>query len=554
MSRLVSWRLALRLARREALRNRGRSILVLVMIALPVLAVTAADVLLQTQSVSSVEGLDRRLGAAAAQVVVPAEGRPMIQAFDPFDGATTAGRKQDPPTAEEISAALGGARLIPERTGGFDLRTDQGVAWSEATEVDLRDPIAQGLADLTSGRLPEGPGEVVVNQALLQKGYAVGDHLELRGKDKPSPVIVGVAESPDLRDAPFAAGPLGSLGLDGHGYPAGPTWLADGGPVSWESVKKLNAMGATVLSRAVIEDPPPASEIPAEIRGWSSNTDDATIAAVILVVVMALIEVVLLAGPAFAVSARRQARSLALMTAAGGTPAQTRRAVLAGGLVLGGVAAVLGVVLGIGTGRLLVPVAQQLSSTWFGPFDVPWLHLVGIAAFGLLSALLAAVVPAWITSRQDVVAVLSGRRADRPPSVRSPILGVVLLGAGVAAAAYGASASQNGEVFIAGAAILAVVGMVLVVPVVVVGLARLAGRLPLSPRYAARDAARHRTRTVPAVAAVAATVAGVVALGIAVTSDEAENESTYAPTLAASGQGAVGRPLVGAPDPSPATT
>jgi putative ABC transport system permease protein len=72
VSRLASWRLALRLARREALRARGRSILVLAMIALPVLAVTAADVVLQTQSVSSVEGLDRRLGSAAAQVVVPA--------------------------------------------------------------------------------------------------------------------------------------------------------------------------------------------------------------------------------------------------------------------------------------------------------------------------------------------------------------------------------------------------------------------------------------------------------------------------------------------------
>ena len=71
--------------------------------------------------------------------------------------------------------------------------------------------------------------------------------------------------------------------------------------------------------------------------------------------------------------------------------------------------------------------------------------------------------------------------------------------------------------------------MILLVPIVVVGVARLAGRLPLSPRYAARDAARHRTRTVPAVAAVAATVAGVVALGIAVTSDEAENRGTYRP-------------------------
>jgi len=532
MSRLAGWRLALRMARREALRAKGRSVLVLVMIALPVLAVTAADVLIQTQDVSSVEGLDRRLGAAAAQVVVPAEGRPVIQAFDPEKGFTSRGRKQDPPTAADLSAALGGARLVEERTGGVDLRTDKGFTWAETIEVDLHDPVAAGLADLTSGRLPARPDEVVVNQALLDKGYAVGDRLALRGKDVPSPVIVGVAESPDVRTSPFAAGPVGSLGLADRRYAGGPTWLAAGGPVSWDTVRELNALGATVLSRAVIEDPPPASEVPEEIRSWSSGSDDAFIASVVLIVVMALLEVVLLAGPAFAVSARRQARSLALMAAAGGTPGQARRVVLAGGVVLGGAAAVLGVALGIGLGRLLVPVVQRWQSTWFGPFDVPWLHLAGVAVFGLVSAVLAAVVPAWIASRQDVVAVLAGRRADRPPSVRSPILGLVLLGAGVATAAYGAKAGQNGEFLIAGAAILAVLGMILVVPVVVVVVARLAGRLPLSPRYAARDAARHRTRTVPAVAAVAATVAGVVALGIAVTSDEAENRGTYTPTLA----------------------
>ena len=71
--------------------------------------------------------------------------------------------------------------------------------------------------------------------------------------------------------------------------------------------------------------------------------------------------------------------------------------------------------------------------------------------------------------------------------------------------------------------------MILVVPVVVSTVARLSGRLPLTARYAARDAARHRTRTVPAVAAVAATVAGVVALGISTESQELASEKNYTP-------------------------
>ncbi len=75
--------------------------------------------------------------------------------------------------------------------------------------------------------------------------------------------------------------------------------------------------------------------------------------------------------------------------------------------------------------------------------------------------------------------------------------------------------------------------MILLVPMVLTLVARLSGRLPLVLRYAVRDADRHRTRTVPAVAAVAATVAGVVALGIGLTSDDAENGATYQPSVAA---------------------
>ena len=252
---------------------------------------------------------------------------------------------------------------------------------------------------------------------------------------------------------------------------------------------------------------------------------------VVLIVVMALIEVVLLAGPAFAVGARRHARTLALIAASGGTPAQARRVILGSGVVLGLVASTMGLVLGILAGWALLPLAQRFQGEWFGPFELPWPYLLAIVAFGLVSALLASVVPAWLASRQDVVAVLAGRRGDRRPRATTPLIGLVLLGVGIAASAYGAvmSDSGSGAFSIAAAAVVSVLGMILVVPVVVSAVARAAGRLPLTARYAARDAARHRTRTVPAVAAVAATVAGVVALGIANASDELQNERTYTP-------------------------
>jgi putative ABC transport system permease protein len=527
---LTSWRLPLRLARRDALRHRARALLVLVMIALPVLAVTAADVLIQTQRVSGPESVERRMGTAQALVSVTEGVSDVKQPPDPDDccaipsgdGTTQAA------SPEQVSSLLDGARLLELRHGQVDFRTDKGVGLAEVTEVDLRDQLAKGLYTLESGRWPDAADEVVVNRALLDMGYAVGDRLGLA--DAPSaPRIVGVAESAVARDYPVAAGPLGSLGVDPQGTSE---WLVGGGPVSWDRVRQLNAIGATVASRAVIDHPPPVSEWPADVRPVSGN--DTTLAVLGLIAVMALIEVVLLAGPAFAVTARKQQRSLALMAATGGTPKQSRRVVVASAVVLGSVAAVLGVGLGIGAAWLVQPILQARSDTWFGPFEVPWLHLVGIAGFGMLSAFLAAVVPAYLASRQDVVAVLAGRRGDKAPSLRSPLLGLVLLGVGVVGSVLGAGGHQvlsTGEFLIALSAIPAVLGMILLVPVVLSGVAKLSSRLPLVVRYAVRDANRHRTRTVPAIAAVAATVAGVVALGIGLTSDEAENRSTYNPSL-----------------------
>jgi putative ABC transport system permease protein len=531
MSPITAWRLPLRLARRDALRHRARSVLVLVMIALPVLAVTAADVLIQTSTVSGAESVDRRMGASEALVSVSDGVTDVKQPPDPDDCcAVTAGSGDGTdlaPTAEQVSSLLDGATLVELRHGEVEFRTSKGQTPVDVTEVDLRNPVTRGLFDLTSGRWPQESGEVVVNEALLAKGYRLGDTLELTDDAAPDdPRIVGIAESTTIRTYPAAAGPLGAFGVDDVGSSQ---WLVDGGPVSWATMRQLNQIGATVASRVVIKDPPPASQWPPEVR--PTTTDDATVAVLGLIVIMALIEVVLLAGPAFAVSARKQQRSLALMAATGGTPKQSRRVIVASAIVLGSAAAVLGVFLGIGVARLLQPWLQSRADTWFGPFEIPWTHLVGVAGFGMLSALLAALVPAYLASRQDVVAVLAGRRGDKAPSLKSPLLGLVLLGVGIAGSAYGAVGQSSGEFVIAFSAIPAVLGMILVVPVVLAGVARLSGRLPLVLRYAVRDANRHRTRTVPAVAAVAATVAGVVALSIGLSSDEAEREATYTPSV-----------------------
>ncbi|WP_151083993.1 FtsX-like permease family protein [Nocardioides cynanchi] len=532
MSLLSGWRLALRLAWREVRRSRARSALVLVMVTFPVIAVVAADVAQATSSVSSVEGLDRRLGHAEARVQLLPGVSSVHQTADPDSGGV-ATRDQHgakgPATLAGVRAALGGIRPMTElRLRQVGIRTEVGVLQADATGLDPHSPLTAGLFRLTSGRLPSAADEVDVNAALAGHGYAVGDRVTLTGGQ--SLTVVGTAESADQRTQPIIVGTVDSTLVHVGGPGAGVrTWLFGGPPVTWAQVRAVNAVGGVVLSRQVIEHPPATSQLAPEFRGYTGDSSQ-LYAVLALIGVMALLEVVLLAGPAFAVGARRQSRALALIAANGGNPSQARRVILGSAVVLGTIGAVVGTVLGIGLARLLLPVLQGMQGTWFGPFQVRWTHLAGIAAFGFLSSFLAAVVPAWIASRQDVVAVLAGRRGDRAASRRSPFVGVVLLALGVLGAVLG-SRQGSGEFLIAGAAVVSVFGMIFLVPVVVTAVARLGRGLPLPLRYAVRDAARHRTRTVPAVAAVAATVAGVVALSIANSSDQAQAKAEYQPLM-----------------------
>lgn len=534
---MSGWRPALRIAWRDALRHRGRSLLVLVMISLPVLAVSAAAVVLKTSEVSGIEGVERTLGAADARIRVEGRSR-VMQTPDPSDGMWGQTEELDldhPPTEGELRALVGeDARLLPISSGWTRVRLDDRVIDVSTTGVDLADPLARGLFDLEDGRLPAGDGEVVVNGAALDKGFALGDEIEVDGSTW---TIVGTGRDATDRDTAVAMGSVDDMPSAGTNVSE---WLVEAGPVSWSTVLEVNELGGVVTSRAVLADPPDLTAM-AEQMGYDTGRDE-LVAVATLIVVMALIEVVLLAGPAFAVGARRHSRTLALIAASGGTPAQSRRVVLGSGVVLGLVAAAVGLVLGIVAGWALLPLVQRFNGEWFGPFELPWLYLLAISAFGLVSAVLASAVPAWLASRQDVVAVLGGRRGDRRPRASTPVVGLVLLGVGIAASTYGAVAadrSTSGAYWIGGAAIVSVLGMILVVPVVVSAVARLAGRLPLTARYAARDAARHRTRTVPAVAAVAATVAGVVALGIANASQELADEESYTPR-APMGTGSIG--------------
>jgi putative ABC transport system permease protein len=86
-------RATLRIARRDALRAKGRTALVLAMIGLPVMAIVALVVLLSTTALSPAEALPRTMGQADA--VVQTGGRqPVTQQAEGFgSGWSTGGER-----------------------------------------------------------------------------------------------------------------------------------------------------------------------------------------------------------------------------------------------------------------------------------------------------------------------------------------------------------------------------------------------------------------------------------------------------------------------------
>ncbi|WP_326597983.1 ABC transporter permease [Streptomyces sp. NBC_01803] len=546
MSRLHSWRLALRIARRDALRAKGRSALVVAMIALPILGVTAADLAFRSGELSPAEELTRELGEADARFSVYSSGAPILQApvgdMTQSTGEEDWGDPVDRPPAEVEEQLTGllppGTRLLSDHELLGTVHTESGLLRTDVRELDAADPATEGMLTLLRGRYPERADEVAATQAFLdESGLRVGSEVRFQDDDATFRVT-GAYELPDHLDrAQLVALPGAVLPrLDPRAQVA-PTFLAvvpDGG-VTWDTVLAANEVGLKVDSRSVILDPPPDSEVPMfadgiDIGNVATGADTTLVAGVVTVVSLVILEICLLAGPAFAVGARRSRRQLGLVGANGGDRRHLRAIMLSSGLVLGLAAAVIGIAGGIALALAAHPLIENQSHQRFGPWDFRVAELAGIGALAVLVGLLAAVIPAINAARSSVLESLTGRRGTRRASRVLPTIGLTALVLGASLAIVGGLAF-DGTVVVAIGAVTAELGLVALTPVLVGAVGRLGRRLPLSGRLALRDAARNRGRTAPAVAAVLAAVAGTIAVSTVITSDEAQDRAQYEAAL-----------------------
>ncbi|GAA1685888.1 hypothetical protein GCM10009733_098210 [Nonomuraea maheshkhaliensis] len=514
---MSAFRAALRISRRDAVRAKGRSALIMVMIGLPVLLITGLLTLSQTTKLSARDELPSELGSVA-DAAVYAHLRRTLVTQDPagrFGDQSQTGARPPGWTTAEI-AALTGGRLLPFHQYTTEARLPGGFGRVELLEIDLRDPLGTGLRPLVRGRHPATPQEIAVTPALLDAGVTVGGTLQVARSGEPKRVV-GVVEHPNRPGISEVVALYDSV-RPPDGTWRNPGWLADTpAPVTWEEVKRLNRAGVRVASRAVVESPRAdafdAAPIRADQRLWLA-----------IAVLLVVTQTVLLAGPAFAVGLRRRARELATVAAQGGSPRHLRTIVLADGLLLGGAAALIGAGLGVGTGLAMVSVAARQLDWTSGPPDIPWWQVLGVVALGLVSALVEAVAPAVGAARQSPAQVLAGRAAKARERAGVPVLGLVLVLLGVALMFTVASRDDLGVV---ASATVTLFGLIALTPWLVGRTGRLAARLPLPARLSIRDGARQRGRTASAVAAVMAATMGAVTVGIAYNTSYVERHEQF---------------------------
>ncbi len=568
------WRVAIRLARRDILAHRGRSAIVVVMILLPVAIMVGGMTLLSTSRVDATERPEATLGSAPAvlaysgpfamrqspdatskmfcdggsgesggqltPVLWEAEAVVAKERSDehcrrslPVPGIDPAVGAPSPEAAVGPLSTLVGAPVVPYVRDTAPLGTNFGYGSVQMLRGDASLAVFRGMVDLTSGRWPSAPGEVVVTGMGTSIGLPTNgliDSEPLRaalGAD--SVTVVGTAAAP--------RGPLGIVHLIAPLPPAQGTnaayYLIDSShPVPWSEVERLNTYGLVVLSRAVL-DAPPHTPMNA-VDGWGIHTDESSAAlATVGASVLLLAVSCLIAGPAFSVMASRQRRMLALVAANGGSGAQMRRTMLAQALLLGVGAVLCAVVAG-------VAVVAVIAAVWperFGPLDIPLGSALSVAVAGLAAAIVSALVPARGLDRLEVAAALAGDVVSEPPRRSRPAVGLALLvlGAVLAVAAIvtpkplGVLEGDGTAVLLTAGVAACIVGALMLVTSVLSLVGRLAPRLPVAARIALRDATRLPGRATSTVAAVMAGAIVLSAFGIGFAATEELGRRSYVP-------------------------
>jgi putative ABC transport system permease protein len=450
----------------------------------------------------------------------------VVRAKTAYDLDVTTGAAPRPLDAGIVTTVsrVPGVELARGGVAGFALILDKhgrpiqpGGAPTIAASVG--DSRLAGDFSYRKGRAPAGSGEVAIDAGTVKKaGFRLGDRVDVvyqSGRRTFTMVgVVGFGETDSLLGATLAAFDLATaqevVGKVGH--------------VDEVDVKAAKGVRPDELRDTISQALPEGVEAltgQQVAADGSASVRDAM--GIFTTVLLVFAGVSLLVGSfviwnTFNVLVAQRRREVALLRAVGATRGQVLGGVLmeagAVGLVSGAVGLVAGVGLAAGIRSLLKVVGMEIPTT--SP-SVESRTVVAAFAVGMLVTMVAAIAPAWSSTR---VAPMEALRDAVPsagaigPARRSLGWGLVTLGAGGLAWVSVVGDLRWWTVI---ATLVAFAGLVAVGPSLAGGLARLAdhGRRGGGRRLAARNIARNSRRA--AATALALTIGLTVVAAVAVT-------------------------------------
>jgi putative ABC transport system permease protein len=369
---------------------------------------------------------------------------------------------------------------IASKYGRVDVIENQALTIPGTIEsYDLRaqnpnSPFGQPLLSLLSGHYPTAADQVALTPGLASTlNLRIGDAFREDGQTR---TVVGMVQNPESLLDEFA--------LVIPGQVTNPT----------EVSVLFDAPGVNPSSIG------PNVQTP-QSAAASNPINPTTIVLALATVGMLLIALVAVGG--FTVLAQRRLRALGMLGALGATDRNIRLVVRANGVVVGVVGALAGLVIGVAVWLAYRPQLEQSAHHVIGTFALPWVVIGPALALAVLATYFAASRPARAVTRMSTVAALAGRPAPPKQVHRSAVPGVVFAAIAVVALWYtGKSSNGGGALELVGGLVCLVVAVILLSPLFLAGLAKIAGTTPIAARLALRDLGRYRARSGSALAAI----------------------------------------------------
>lgn len=518
-----------RLARRQVWRTKGSSALVMLLIVLPVAALAGGGIFWQSHIPTAEQTAALELGRHQSWLQIvggldPTRWQSVDQPYeygvesdDTGKPVNVEGPRPDDPS--EYVPADAELRTITE-WGSLYVETETGIGQVSATAGDVWDEVFEGRYVVLDGAAPATAGEAMASPGLLERmGAEIGDDVVLVDSGRAF-TVTGTLRRADARpEDPEVFLPSQAADLvEGQ-----ERWFAENWQPDLDQLAELNRAGFIVYAHDLAVDPPPGAKI-ATYRNDSSQ-DVAMLMTGLLLAVFSGYLVVLLAGAAFAVAARRQQQTLAVAASVGAARSDVFRIVVMQGTVLGALSGAIGIALGaaLAWAGLEITDTGAVNSFWGNwGYRVPWVALVGVALFAIVVGTLSAVAPARAATKGDVLGALRGSRRPAVLLRRRPCWGLGLMITGLAATAGGGltlialntadPVDYSHPLRVAAMMAVALGPVVFQIGFLVAGhwvLVRVGlplAKIGLAPRLASRDSAANPSRVVPAFAAIAACV------------------------------------------------